>query len=66
MTDAKWYEDMAAAMKERDKCITALERWNVALAAAEAKIEELRDSDDSVMTTVSAKPAAVEFAENDQ
>ena len=44
MTDAKWYEDMAAAMKERDRALTGIARWEDSLAEAEAKIQALLGS----------------------
>lgn len=56
MTDATWYEDMAAAMKERDKALTALARWQQSLAEAEEKIQTLRESD---VSDQPVKPDAV-------
>lgn len=47
MTDAVWYADMAAAMKERDRALTGVARWQEALAAAEERIQALRESDTS-------------------
>lgn len=41
MSDTKWYEDMAAAMKEREHHINAIDRWEQKLAAVEAKIRDL-------------------------
>jgi hypothetical protein len=47
MTDAAWYEQMATAMKERDRALTGITRWQDALAAAEEKIQALRDTNAS-------------------
>lgn len=44
MVETGWYADMASAMRERDKCVAALERWATALQEAEAKIKVLRES----------------------
>ena len=66
MTDAQWYEDMAAAMKERDKCVAALERWATALQEAEAKIKVLRESPataPSIAIPTVANPETAEEAE---
>lgn len=41
MSETKWYEEMAAAMKEREHHINAIDRWEQKLAAVEAKIREL-------------------------
>jgi len=38
---ANWYEDMAKAIKEREKCQAAIDRWTAALQAAEARMAEL-------------------------
>jgi hypothetical protein len=38
---ADWFEAMAKAMKVREKCLNAIERWTAALNEAEAKIKEL-------------------------
>lgn len=45
VTDTAWYDRMAAAMKKRDRCLTALAKWQEDLAAAEAEIQALRESD---------------------
>lgn len=45
MANEAWYHDMSAAMKERDRALTGLARWQEALAEAEAKIQALRESD---------------------
>jgi hypothetical protein len=36
---------MAAAMKNREKCLTAIAKWQGLLAEAEAEIQALRESD---------------------
>jgi len=38
---ANWYQNMAVAMRERDKCLAAIERWQVKLAEAEEHIRVL-------------------------
>lgn len=38
---ANWYEAMARAIKEREKCQAAIGRWMVALQDAEARMSEL-------------------------
>ena len=42
--DETWYQDMAAAIKARDKANAMIERWQTARAEAEAEIETLRIS----------------------
>lgn len=42
MTDTSWYEEMASAMKERDRALTGLARWQQSLREAEDRIEELK------------------------
>jgi uncharacterized protein YeaC (DUF1315 family) len=38
---ANWYQNMAVAMRERDKCLAAIERWQTKLAEAEEHIRVL-------------------------
>ncbi len=38
---AQWFEDMAKAMKTREKCLNAIERWTEALKEAEEVITRL-------------------------
>lgn len=38
---ADWYQNMAVAMRERDKCLAAIERWRAKLAEAEEHIRVL-------------------------
>ena len=38
---ADWYQKMAVAMRERDKCLAAIERWRGKLAEAEEHIKAL-------------------------
>lgn len=38
---ADWYQNMAVAMRERDKCLAAIERWREKLAEAEGNIKVL-------------------------
>lgn len=38
---ADWYQKMAVAMRERDKCLAAIDRWRGKLYEAEAVIRDL-------------------------
>lgn len=38
---ADWFDAMAKAMRQREKCLNAIERWTLALHEAEAKVKEL-------------------------
>jgi len=44
---ANWYQNMAVAMRERDKCLAAIERWQTKLAEAEEHIRVLASQVDS-------------------
>lgn len=63
MADAAWYEQMASAMKKREKCLNAIARWQDDLAVAEAEIEALRageaaeDDEEPEPVAVKAEPA---------
>jgi hypothetical protein len=58
MTDTAWYDKMAAAMRKRDRCLTALAKWQTDLAAAEAEIQALRESDAADVTEDKTEPEA--------
>ncbi len=45
MPETAWYENMAAAMKNREKCMTAIAKWQALLAEAEPVLPALRESD---------------------
>lgn len=47
MTDTLFYQNMAAALKRRDHASKAIQKWQLALAEAEAEIQALRESDTS-------------------
>lgn len=55
MPDATWYESMASAMKARERCLTAITKWQGLLAEAEAEIQALRDGD-AAATDVASDP----------
>ena len=58
---ANWYQNMAVAMRERDKCLAAIERWQVKLAEAEEHIRVLAsqvDNDQHKAALPSGEPAA--------
>lgn len=38
---ADWYQQMAVAMRERDKCLAAIDRWKGKLLEAEQHITDL-------------------------
>lgn len=38
---ADWYQQMAVAMRQRDNCLAAIERWKGKLAEAEQHIADL-------------------------
>jgi hypothetical protein len=59
-----WYDDMAAAMRQRDRCLNAIERWHGALAEAEGKIKLLA-ADAPHLMYGSKVDAADEAAETD-
>jgi hypothetical protein len=44
---ANWYQNMAVAMRERDKCLAAIERWQAKLAEAEEHIRILASQVDN-------------------
>lgn len=44
MTDTQWFEDMALAMKAREKARNAITRWTKDLEVAEQRILDLRSS----------------------
>lgn len=60
MADETWYHEMSAAMKERDRALTALARWQQSLAEAEAKIQALRESDAGDEAQLPDKPEEAE------
>jgi hypothetical protein len=39
--DPVWFEKMAAAIKQRDRALTGIARWQESLAAAEAEMAQL-------------------------
>ena len=41
MTDAQWYENMAAAMKRRDHALKMVERWQASVVEAENEVLNL-------------------------
>lgn len=48
MTDTLFYQNMAAALKRRDHASKAIQKWQFALAEAEAEIENLTARRNSV------------------
>lgn len=55
---ANWYEAMAKAIKNREKCQAAIDRWTAALREAEAEMAELGASAPDVPRA--AEPPVVE------
>jgi len=45
VSDAQWYAQMAEAMATREKCLTAIGKWQEKLTAAEELIQQLRNGD---------------------
>lgn len=59
--DAQWYDAMAAAMKKREKCLNAINRWQLALQEAEDEMRALRGEQPRVVETAPG-PVAPEGA----
>lgn len=56
---ADWYQQMAVAMRQRDNCLAAIERWKDKLAEAEQHIADLAGQ---VGVDLEKEPEAVEAA----
>lgn len=66
---ADWYQKMAVAMRERDKCLAAIDRWRSKLYEAEAVIRDLAaqvqgepEQQAAISLLVGAKPAPADAA----
>jgi hypothetical protein len=60
---ADWYQKMAVAMRERDKCLAAIDRWRTKLGEAEEHIRVLAaqvDNDQKAPGLPPGEPAPVD------
>lgn len=56
MDDKQWYDQMAAAMKRREKCKGMIDRWQIKLEEVEKEISSLRSGE--AVASAEQEPAA--------